>query len=352
MIAQFIGFYFAGMAVNLTPCVYPMLTVTASLFTPKKASGATIKHSFVKALFYVLGIVLTYSTLGYFAASGGKLFGSALQSPWVLGLVALMMFVLALSMFGLFQLSVPQELLNRLAGVRKANYFGLFLSGMLVGVFAAPCIGPPVLALLAAVANNGDPAFGFWAFFVFSSGLGTPYLLLGTFSQLVTKLPKAGNWLIWVERFFGIILMGFAFWYLSLALHVNQPKGSEQGVFKPYTEQRLNQLIKDHKPVVLDFYAEWCSGCHEMDKKVFSNSIIKAELSRVEALRVDATNIDSPEVSKIVDRFGIVGLPTIIFLDANGQEIKKARVEGEESVKGFQKSLDLWAGQVGINLNK
>ena len=350
MITQFIGFYFAGMAVNLTPCVYPMLTVTASLFKPK--SGETIQHSFIKALCYVLGIALMYSSLGFFAASGGKLFGAALQSSWVLGLVALMMFTLSLSMFGVFQIAFPQELLNKLTGFRKANYFGLFASGMLVGIFAAPCIGPPVLALLAAVANNGDPAFGFWAFFVFSLGLGTPYLLLGTFSSLVTKLPKAGNWLIWVERVFGVVLLGFAIFYLSLALHIHQPNNVKENMFIPYSQELVQQAVKEHKPLIIDFYAEWCFGCHEMDKKVFSDPSIKMQLAQARAIRVDATNIDAPEVAKIIDAYEIVGLPTIVFLGVDGKEIKKLRIEGEETLKGFQKAVDLLAQETKTQIKK
>ena len=144
MIIEFAGFFLTGLAVNLTPCVYPMLTVTSALFKPKE--GETTRHSFTKALLYVSGISLMYSSLGYLAASTGKVFGAALQNSWVLGTVAFMMFALGLSMLGLFQLSVPGQLLTKLNKFRKLNYIGLFFSGMLVGVFAAPCIGPPVLA--------------------------------------------------------------------------------------------------------------------------------------------------------------------------------------------------------------
>ena len=345
----FSGFFLAGLAVNLTPCVYPMLTVTASLFKPKKGSGESIRHSFLKALVYVLGIALMYSTLGYFAASGGKLFGAALQNSWVLGAVALMMFMLALSMFGFFQLGVPGELLNYLSGFRKANYLGLFVSGMFVGVFAAPCIGPPVLALLAAVADNGNPRYGLLAFFVFSLGLGFPYLLLGTFSSLVTKLPKAGGWLIWVERIFGVVLLGFSIFYLSLALHWQGPAQTKGPIWQAYSQERLQEAINHHKPVIVDFYAQWCFGCHELDKTVFSNPMIKAKLSQVTALRVDATDIDTPTVQAVIDKYKVIGLPTIVFLDGNGQEIKEARVEGAGSLKEFSKSLESWAQQVGIH---
>ncbi len=350
-ILTFVGFFFAGLAVNLTPCVYPMLTVTASLFKPR--SGETIKHSFGKALVYVLGIALMYSTLGYFAASTGKIFGAALQSTWVLLAVAVMMFTLSLSMLGLFQLTVPTELLSRLSGLRKANYIGLFFSGMFVGIFAAPCIGPPVLALLAAVANNGDPKFGFSAFFVFSLGLGFPYLLLGTFSSLISKLPKAGGWLIWVERIFGVILLGFAVFYLSLALQWHLPgQQNKQDIWQKYSDQKLQEAIADHKPVIIDFFAEWCLGCHELDRNVFSNSKIKEQLSQVTALRVDATNIDSAPISALIDKYAVVGLPTVVFLDPDGYEVKSSRVEGSEPIKEFQKSLDTWADKSKIHLKK
>ncbi len=339
----FLGFFLAGLVVNLTPCVYPMLTVTASLFKPKQAQGETLRHSFLKALAYFFGIAVMYSALGYFAASTGKVFGSALQNSWVLGGVSLMMFVLALSMFGLFELRVPSELLSRLGGLRKANYAGLFASGMFVGVFAAPCIGPPVLALLAAVADNGNPQFGLAAFFTFSCGLGLPYLLLGTFSGLVTHLPKAGNWLIWIERIFGVVLLGFSIFYLALALHLNLPSGSSASVWKPYSEQAVSQSIAAHKPVIIDYFAEWCIGCQELDHQVFPNPAIAAKLKQITALRIDATNIDNPDIQQLIDKYSVIGLPTVIFLDDKGEEIKNARVEGAGKIKEFLKSFALLA---------
>lgn len=337
---QFLGFFIAGLAVNLTPCVYPMLTVTASLFKPKKGTHETLQHSFLKALSYFLGIAVMYSSLGYFAASTGKIFGSVLQNSWVLGGVALMMFLLALSMFGHFELRVSSELLNRLSGFRRANYVGLFASGVLVGVFAAPCIGPPVLGLLAAVADNGNPQFGLTAFFVFSCGLGLPYLLLGTFSGLVSKLPKAGNWLKWVERVFGVILLGFADFYLSLALHLHIPNAKTSGIpWQAYSIEKVKASVFQHKPIIIDYYAGWCISCHEIDRTVFSNPQIIDELKQMTTLRVDVTNMDDPKVNDMIEKYHVIGLPTIIFLDSQGQEIKKARVEGERSKVEFAKSI-------------
>lgn len=348
MILTYLGFFFAGVAVNLTPCVYPMLTVTASLFRPRE--GQTLRHSFLKALSYVLGIALTYSLLGYLAASTGKLFGSAMQNAWVQGAVAVVMFALGLSMLGLFQITVPVEWLNRLNGLRRANYAGLFLSGMFVGVFAAPCIGPPVLALLANVADHGNPKYGLFVFFIFSLGLGLPYLLLGTFSNMAARLPKAGQWLIWIERIFGTVLIGFGIFYLSIALHLNVFSKNKETVWKPYSQSRFQEIVNEQKPLIVDFFAEWCLGCHELEKTVFADPRIKTALSKINALRVDATNLDDPLVSGMIDRYGIAGLPTILFIDSQGNEIRKIRVEGSASAKEFENSLQEWAKASRVSL--
>lgn len=347
MFLQFLGFFLAGLAVNLTPCVYPMLTVTTALFKPKE--GETIGHSFGRAFTYVSGIAVMYSSLGYAAASTGKIFGAVLQNSWVLGTVAVMMFILGLSMLGVFQIAVPSGLLNRLHKLRKLDYFGLFISGMLVGIFAAPCIGPPVLALLAAVANNGDPKFGFFAFLIFSFGMGLPYLLLGTFSSLITKLPKAGGWLIWVEKIFGVILVGFGIFYMALALHLNVPKGERKDAWQPYSQQKIEFAVKQQEPVIIDFFAEWCFGCHELDHNVFSKPEIQAKLSQVTALRVDATNMEDPLIQQLLEQYGLIGLPTVVFLDRSGREVKEIRMEGAGSLEEFKESLKVWASQAKID---
>lgn len=331
----YLGFFLTGMAVNLTPCVYPMLTVTLSLFKPEISKKETLEHSFFKALAYFLGIAVMYSGLGYFAASSGKLFGSILQNSWVLGVVGVMMLVLSLSMFGLFKLRPSAELLSRLALLRRADYVGLFISGMLVGVFAAPCIGPPVIALLGAVAQRGDPQFGLIAFFIFSCGMGLPYLLLGTFENLTTRLPKAGTWLKWVEKIFAVVLLAFAFFYLSLAFKVDVSSKTASNIWKPYRVGDVVNSVGAHKPIIVDFYADWCLSCHEFEADVLSKPDVALVLAKLTTLRVDATNQDEPSVVSILEQYDIVGLPTIIFLDERGDEIRKLRMEGAGSKKKF-----------------
>ena len=211
----FVAIFFIGLALNLTPCVYPMISVTVSIFGGQ--TDTNLFRVFLKALTYVMGIATMYSVLGVVAALSGGLFGSALQSPVVLAIIGLLLMGLALSMFGLYEIQMPYWITSKLGGQNASGFIGVFVSGLVVGVFAAPCIGPPIIALLAFVGANGDPFFGFWSFFILSLGLGFPYLILGTFSGLLQKLPKSGVWMIWVKKVFGIVLVGVGLFYIGLA---------------------------------------------------------------------------------------------------------------------------------------
>ncbi|MBI5464637.1 MAG: hypothetical protein HY966_06785, partial [Ignavibacteriales bacterium] len=215
-LVAFLAIFVIGLALNLTPCVYPMLSVTVSLFGSQTETN--IVRIVLKAVVYVLGIASMYSALGVTAALGGGLFGGWLQNPWVLGSIAALLFGLALSSFGLYQIQMPYWLTSKLGGTTGTGLIATYLSGLVVGVFAAPCVGPPVIALMTLVGSKGDPVFGFWAFFTLALGLGFPYLILGTFSGLLKKIPRSGTWMVWVERIFGVVLTGAALFYFALAL--------------------------------------------------------------------------------------------------------------------------------------
>jgi thiol:disulfide interchange protein DsbD len=216
----FLGIFVTGLALNLTPCVYPMLGVTVSIFGARRAAPPL--QVFGLALTYVLGMASMYTALGVIAALTGGLFGSALQNPLVSVGIGVLMIGLALSMFGLYQLQPPPWLLAKLGGTTATSALGVFLSGLVVGVFAAPCIGPPVVALLALVGARGDPWLGFAVFFTLSIGLGAPYLVLGTFSNLLQRLPRSGEWMIWVERALGVVLTGVGLFYAMLGIAPKQ----------------------------------------------------------------------------------------------------------------------------------
>lgn len=343
------GLFAAGVALNLTPCVYPMLSITVSIFS--KSGNKTLFSSFVSAVVYVLGITVMYSVLGVTAAIGGGFFGALLQSPWVQLLIAAFMFSMALSMFGVFKVQAPTFVLSRL-GHKPVGMGGLFLSGLLVGIFAAPCIGPPVAALLAHVAEHRDPVYGFSRFFVLALGLGFPYLIFGTFSHWIKALPKAGAWMIWVDRVFGLILMGFAAFYLILALgswdllpasRIQNPAHSAQAgqaeadapVWTRYTPAVLERALASGRPVITDYYADWCLPCQEMEAVTYRNPKVKDALGRFELIKVDLTDAGDETQMALAETNQVYGIPTMLFYDARGSELTHLRATGYINPKDF-----------------
>ncbi|MFU8860873.1 MAG: cytochrome c biogenesis protein CcdA [Cyclonatronaceae bacterium] len=372
----FVAIFFIGLALNLTPCVYPMISVTVSLFGTQTETN-TLKV-FFRAVIYVLGIATMYSVLGVAAAMSGGLFGSWLQSPWMLGFIAFLMFGLALSMFGLYEIQIPYWLTKRLGGSgATTGILGIYISGLVVGIFAAPCVGPPIIALLAYVGSVGDPVFGFWSFFILSLGLGFPYLILGTFSGLMQNLPRSGVWMVWVKKVFGIVLIGVGFFYGGLALFPKivpyvipvtlvaggiylgfiektglDKKGFTrfryafgviaivlgvmvfQNLQKPgvewqsYSAEKLEHAANNNQAVILDFYADWCIPCLELDQITFTDPAVIDATSPFMRLKVDLTQFDSPESEELRRQYEIAGVPTIVFLDGQGNEIRSARVVG------------------------
>ena len=381
-LVAFFAIFLIGLALNLTPCVYPMLSVTVSLFGTQ--TETTFLRVFFKALMYVLGIATMYSILGVLASLGGGLFGSWLQSPWVLGGIAILLFALALSSFGLYQIQMPFWLTSKLGGTSGSGFIAVYLSGLVVGVFAAPCVGPPVIALLTFVATKGSASFGFWAFFTLALGLGFPYLILGTFSGLLRKIPRSGSWLVWVEHLFGIILVGAALFYLSLAaapklavyiipmtlmsggiyLGFIDKNGKEKPALKyiqwifgimavaggllfasnllnkgiaweTYSDETLIQAKTSGVPVILDFYADWCIPCLELDRSTWTDADVLRETKDIKKIKVDLTHFDSPEAELLRKKFNVSGVPTIIFIRADGKESIESRIVGYASAKEF-----------------
>jgi thioredoxin:protein disulfide reductase len=384
----FIVIFFIGLALNLTPCVYPMITVTVSIFGGQ--DDTNLFRVFFKALTYVLGIASMYSVLGVMAALSGGLFGGILQSPAVLAGIGLLLLALALSMFGLYEIQMPYWITSKLGGQNASGFIGVFISGLVVGVFAAPCIGPPIIALLAFVGTKGDPVFGFWSFFILSMGLGFPYLILGTFSGLLQKLPRSGVWMVWVKKVFGIVLVGVGLFYLGLAFFPKftpwvialtlliggvylgfiertglDKKGfrltkwifgtaglvagilmvlnlQKEGVeWTPFSADRLESAIADNRPVVLDFYADWCIPCLELDRVTFVNPDVIDALDDFVRLKVDLTNFDSEESEILRQQFNIIGVPTIVFINAEGREVGPARVTGFMNAAEFLQRVDM-----------
>ncbi|MCD6578329.1 sulfite exporter TauE/SafE family protein, partial [bacterium] len=210
--------FIAGFLTSLTPCVYPMIPITISYFG-RRSQGQKMKNSFLESILYVLGLSITYTLLGIIAAITGSAFGSLTQNPWVLTVFAGLFFLMAFMMCDY----LPLPGISLAAGaqgkvMQKRTFFQPMLLGLITGLVASPCVGPVVLFLLALIINTGSIFYGAILMFVFSLGLGVIFIVIGTFSGLINKLPKAGKWMETVEVIFSILMVMVASYFLNLGL--------------------------------------------------------------------------------------------------------------------------------------
>jgi len=362
--------FVGGLALNLTPCVFPMIHITVGFFAMQ--SDGRRSRRFALSAAYVFGIVLMYSSLGVLASLSGRMFGSWLQHPAVMIGFAVLMLVLASSMFGMWEMAVPQ-FVGRHAGGR-AGVAGAAIMGLFVGIVAAPCVGPVVVALIALVAEIGKPLIGFLMFATLGFGLGFPYLIA------LTALPRPGEWMEQIKKAEGFALIAMAFYFLrpltgdevfrwgvaaslligaaylflvrsagprggrmmrvacaSLLLVAGAafaiPRSTGSGLqWKKYDKAAVSSA---GKPIVIDFYADWCIPCKELDEKTFSNRDVAGELGRFTRVKADLTKPEDPAVQELTKKYRIVGVPTIVFLDSSGRELDAQRLTGFEPPQQF-----------------
>jgi len=377
-----------GLSLNLTPCVYPIIPVTLGFFSGQ-SSGSTWR-TLRLAVLYVLGMSLSYAFLGIITATAGALLGSWLQHPAVLLVIAAVIVALALSMFGLYDFTLPAVLTQRL-GRSASGAVGAFSMGLVFGLVAAPCIGPFVGGLVLFVTQQASPPLGFLLFFILGLGMGLPYVVLGMATHRVAHLPKAGPWLIWSKKALGIVLLGFALYFLrplvpprlmgaaavGLLLGAGVylgwlERGSGRGSrwllirrvvgtalllsalivvwprrqavvalvnWQPYTDIAFAQAQRAGRPIIVDTYADWCLPCLEMDHVTFHHPDVITALASVTTLRLDVTDEVSPDGLRFIERYRIFGAPTLLFFDRRGMEHREIRLLGFAAPDEFLERL-------------
>ena len=376
ILLTFVLIFLGGLALNLTPCVYPMIPLTISYFGNQKAEKPGVILG--RAVAYVVGISITYSSLGVTAALTGKILGSTLQSPAVLIGISLVLVVLSLSMFGLYEIQAPSWLLNKIASTNTQGWLGALGMGLVFGIVAAPCVDPFSIGLLTFVAAKANPYLGFIMFFTLSLGLGFPYVWLGFFSNEIQNLPRSGMWMVWVKKIFGMILLGMPLYFLNpilpkdlnpilvpgylavcgillgfvfsgqgvtagfrmfqrsfgvallvlgFVVHQGWPKPVELP-FVPYDPTLLIQAQKEGKSVFIDFSANWCLPCKELEIKTFSDPKVHEALKNWILLKADLTQYSSGPVEELKKSYGIMGVPTLVFVGPDGKEKKELRAVG------------------------
>jgi thiol:disulfide interchange protein DsbD len=353
----FTGFFILGIALAFTPCVLPMLPILSSIVLGRRDGGPISKtRSAYLALAYILGMALLYALAGVLTAALGSGVQRALQSPIALILFALLLLFLAGSLFGLYELKMPQAWQNKvdqLAGRQKGGSIaGAFSLGAISTLVASPCITAPLASVLGFVAQTGSMVLGGGLLFVMALGMGLPLLLIAMGAR--SFLPQKGVWMMWLQRGLGLVLIALAIWIVWPAISV---LSGNQNQTSPRTEKRISsdlvfQVVRsseelerilqrakaENKLVMLDYYADWCISCKEMEAITFTNPEVAKAMGRFVLVQADVT-INSQQSQALLKQFSLYGPPAILFFNGAGDEQKSLRVVGFMAPSRFLERL-------------
>jgi thiol:disulfide interchange protein DsbD len=368
-----------GFLTALTPCVYPMIPITVSIFGAR--AGVPRSRALVLATAYVVGIAAMFGTLGTTFGLLGRAFGTFLANPWVIVPLALFFVAMGLSMFGAFEVALPSGLQGRLSRIGGRGMAGAFLMGLVAGIIAAPCTGPPLASLLAYVATTRNGSWGFLLLATYGVGVGLPFWLLAGFSM---SLPRPGAWMEWVKSVFGIALFAAALYYLKNvvpplarfgsgrwtfalqmaglvllgigfgAVHASFHGGAAErarkalgvalatfGLFgatnyllTPKGDLTLAWMTDEPaavaaaramgQPLLIDFAASWCLPCRELEVRVFSRPEVAEAMRRFTLLRIDLSRADEDvALGALKTKYGAETLPAVRIVSTEGAIVAK-----------------------------
>jgi thioredoxin:protein disulfide reductase len=353
------GFFVAGLLLSFTPCVLPMIPILSSIIVGSQAKqaqnnhGPSRLHAFGLSVAYVLGMALSYTLAGVAAGLSGSLISQSLQSPWILALTALLFVALAFSMFGFYELKLPSAFENKILGfsnkLKGGEFLGVFIMGVISALIVSPCVAAPLAGALVYIGQTQNVLLGGVGLFALALGMGVPLLLIGASAGSI--LPKAGGWMTTVRNLFGVLMLAMAAYIVwpilpnAITQPVNKVLGLEAASHLPFQRVKsvaeLDTAIKNAKgkTVMLDFYADWCTSCKEMEKLTFTDEKVRSTLKDVLLLQADVTENNADDQA-LLKRFGLFGPPGIIFFDKSGAEIK-TRVVGYKNAEDFTQTLNL-----------
>ena len=406
-------FFVFGLLLSLTPCVFPMIPILSSIIVGQGGENLSTRRAFTMSLVFVLAMAITYTIAGVLAGLFGQNLQAAFQNPWILGTFAIVFVLLALSMFGFYELQLPSSLQSKITVLsnkqKGGTLTGVAIMGFLSALIVGPCVAPPLAGALIYIGQTGDALLGGLALFAMSMGMGVPLLLLGTSAGKL--LPRAGAWMNVVKAVFGVLLLAVALWmadrilpgWITLSLWAlllivsaiymgalepigdksNWHKlwkglglsmlvygiiliigvaGGSRDLLQPLKVfqgggsggaqveaklqfEKINSLeelqarIGQGQPVMLDFYADWCVSCIEMERFTFSDPQVQAALAGVTLLKADVT-ANNDDHKALMKEMGIVGPPAILFFNEQGQEQRAQRVVGFKKADEFKAIIE------------
>ena len=380
----FLLVFAAGFLTSFTPCVYPVIPIVMGYIGTR--SGSNKLKGFYLSIFFVLGLALVYSVFGVIAATTGTMMGLSFQNPLVVIIIAAIFILMGLSLAGLFEIPVPSSISSKVQSGHKSEIIGSLLVGGVSGIIAAPCVGPVLIALLSWISQTGNILLGFWLTFTFSLGLGVIFLIVGTFSGVVSAMPRGGNWMNYVKYFFSLLLLGGGIYFLGtitagwltylLWAVFLIAAAVFMGLFKPLEEDagiksKLFKIIlvlilftgaflfmkslemkyfpakyspavaeKSHLPwiadleegkkvaqaenkiMMIDTYADWCVACKELDEYTFSTPEVSERLKGIVLVKMDFTK-KSEANEALRKSLQVIGMPTVMFFNPEGKELDR-----------------------------
>ncbi len=414
ILLTFFGF---GLLLSLTPCIFPMIPILSSVIV-SQGSSITVKRAFFLSLVYVLAMSVAYTIAGVLAGLFGANLQVAFQTPWIIISFSLVFVVLSLSMFGMYELQLPNALQSRLTKSSEGHggVAGVAIMGFLSALIVGPCVAAPLAGALIYIGQTGDALIGGMALFSLSIGMGVPLLIVGTSAGKF--MPRPGEWMDNIKGFFGILLLGVAIWMMSrvipepvtlilwsslvifTAVHLgaleqaackrcghasmkalglmlflygimlfiggftgatnplnpleklNQPQhmlgsAGQQAVAQEPTFVTIHSIGElegilmesEGKKVMLDFYADWCVSCKEMEHNTFTDPAVMAKMAEFVLVQADVTD-NTDDEKELTKEFGLFGPPGIIFFDEKGEQIEGRDIIGYQGAEEFLKNLN------------